>query len=107
MVSAYPVAGTHSAQTAIEQRNVVKPATSNLPYRSLSSPIKGRPIKVPRFKGAVTVEALDALRPSDERAKSDKEYNSTIYPKTEKKPQDNRRKTGRRRKSLRSNGSTQ
>jgi hypothetical protein len=39
-----------------------------------------------------------------ERAKSDSEYNRTIYPSIEKKPHDKSRNTGKRRRSRTSNG---
>jgi hypothetical protein len=58
-VKGYEVAGTQSAQTAIQQAKVVNPATSILPYRSLSRPTHGLPINVPKFKNAVTEEAFD------------------------------------------------
>jgi len=55
--SAYEVAGIQNTHTQTEHANVLYPATSILPYRSLNNPMQGRPNMVPRFSSAVTEDA--------------------------------------------------
>ncbi len=78
MVGAKVVDGSQIAKQEIPHANVSTSATSYRPYLSLSTPMQGRPIAVPRLSSALVVAACPDERPM-ERAKSGSEYSNTTY----------------------------